>query len=713
MWAAAYLSRRDCELACDEGAMKGLGEAERLAYGKTLLEVVSHAANPGNLLQTATSMNETMKQLKERVNFIVKKPKFSITAAICMVLVCALIAGCVAAGPTSTQSDPPATTTTTPPTTTQSKQDVTAVKTLASNMYCTTILAEDQSEAGQFEAALDLTVTEHTDSSVSLECALALADDVWYDFTDSGNSFTVQHEELGLPYYCAKAHIYQPVSDGYAPYDFAVDVEKGYLIFKLSANVTTSYVVASSDPKVDPMEIVEHFAQFFKIYDGTFMDTGIKTDFYFDLYGAWISENGEILGEMPFYVTGKLPEVYEDGDTVEMELNFIWPETFGYRNEGTMTYTGTVNIFENHHGHPNFHGTGTLYDLDTNEPISFAYNIFPLDMTVIIYVNGQYLINYLRTPSQIESRLSYYKEFIFTVPKPSEPTELLSMIPEETQKRIKEEYLTQFYAQYPEDPGAIDRTSLRVFGVFGDTYALFVDGPFAYLQVISKGTFGLTYPTSQNMYVYRDGRFYCGLEAEGLLTGEEKRQVVTNYYATYPFLQEEPEDQPANEELAAFNALFGDRQSWYNKALTFEYTDPSKMQLRLLFYLGFEGESREPTVAEWAQLRNQPGFDIHYGLIRLPVDKMNQVLADLFGITLENVDDSGFENLVYLESTNCYYHMVTDALRLEDFNALSVENKEDGSIRVYYTANWEDTVYVVTLMPHGDGYKILSNVRAE
>lgn len=102
VWAAAYLSRRDCELACDEGAMRGMDAAERVSYGKTLLEVVSHAAGPVKLLQTATSMNETGKQLKERVCFIVKKPKISITAAICMVLLCAIVAGCAAAGANTT-----------------------------------------------------------------------------------------------------------------------------------------------------------------------------------------------------------------------------------------------------------------------------------------------------------------------------------------------------------------------------------------------------------------------------------------------------------------------------------------------------------------------------------------------------------------------------------------------------------------------------------
>lgn len=101
VWAAAWYSRRDCELACDEGALKRLGQAERIAYGKTLLAVVSQATAPAHLMQTATSMNETKEQLKQRVNFIVKKPKWSIIAAVCMVLLCAIVAGCAAAGPAS------------------------------------------------------------------------------------------------------------------------------------------------------------------------------------------------------------------------------------------------------------------------------------------------------------------------------------------------------------------------------------------------------------------------------------------------------------------------------------------------------------------------------------------------------------------------------------------------------------------------------------
>lgn len=98
VWLAAFLSRRDCELACDEGALKRLGEADRFSYGEALLAVVDHSSARNRLMQTATTMNETKQQLKERVNFIVKQRKLSLAAAIAMILICAIVAGCAGAG---------------------------------------------------------------------------------------------------------------------------------------------------------------------------------------------------------------------------------------------------------------------------------------------------------------------------------------------------------------------------------------------------------------------------------------------------------------------------------------------------------------------------------------------------------------------------------------------------------------------------------------
>ena len=56
VWWAAALSKHDCELACDEGALARLQEEDRLAYGRTLVDMTVVSSAPAFLLQTATTM---------------------------------------------------------------------------------------------------------------------------------------------------------------------------------------------------------------------------------------------------------------------------------------------------------------------------------------------------------------------------------------------------------------------------------------------------------------------------------------------------------------------------------------------------------------------------------------------------------------------------------------------------------------------------------
>ncbi len=102
VWLAALLSRQDGELACDEGAVRRLGEAERAAYGKTLLTMSS----PGRaaLMHTATTMTGGARALRNRLLFLVKKPKTALWALVLSLLIAAAAAGCAFAG--AKDSDP-------------------------------------------------------------------------------------------------------------------------------------------------------------------------------------------------------------------------------------------------------------------------------------------------------------------------------------------------------------------------------------------------------------------------------------------------------------------------------------------------------------------------------------------------------------------------------------------------------------------------------
>ena len=109
VWWAAALSRQDCELACDEGAIRALGEGERIPYGRTLVGMIAAGRTP--LLQTATTMSGGKRRVKERITLIARKPKTVIALALAAALILACAVGCAFSGapekPLDAQREPP------------------------------------------------------------------------------------------------------------------------------------------------------------------------------------------------------------------------------------------------------------------------------------------------------------------------------------------------------------------------------------------------------------------------------------------------------------------------------------------------------------------------------------------------------------------------------------------------------------------------------
>ena len=104
VWWAAALSRQDCELACDEGAIRALGEGERIPYGRTLVGMIAAGRTP--LLQTATTMSGGKRRVKERITLIARKPKTVIALALAAALILACAVGCAFSGAPEKPTDP-------------------------------------------------------------------------------------------------------------------------------------------------------------------------------------------------------------------------------------------------------------------------------------------------------------------------------------------------------------------------------------------------------------------------------------------------------------------------------------------------------------------------------------------------------------------------------------------------------------------------------
>ena len=80
VWAAVVLSKRDGELACDEGTIARLGEGERIPYGRTLIGLVARRSGAGGLLSCSTTMTGGKKTVQRRIAQLVKQPETKKTA---------------------------------------------------------------------------------------------------------------------------------------------------------------------------------------------------------------------------------------------------------------------------------------------------------------------------------------------------------------------------------------------------------------------------------------------------------------------------------------------------------------------------------------------------------------------------------------------------------------------------------------------------------
>lgn len=99
VWAAAFAARQDSELACDEAAVRLLGEEQRFAYGRTLLFLLNREGGERERCPGMSFMTEgSGRSVKERIFLLAKGGKTK-RATLCVVLAAlVLVCGCAFTG---------------------------------------------------------------------------------------------------------------------------------------------------------------------------------------------------------------------------------------------------------------------------------------------------------------------------------------------------------------------------------------------------------------------------------------------------------------------------------------------------------------------------------------------------------------------------------------------------------------------------------------
>lgn len=98
VWAAAFAARQDSDLACDEAAVRLLGEEERFAYGRTLLALLQAGGSgtecPGMPLMFSGSEHS----VRERIVALADKRKTEAVVLVAVLSMVLLICGCAFTG---------------------------------------------------------------------------------------------------------------------------------------------------------------------------------------------------------------------------------------------------------------------------------------------------------------------------------------------------------------------------------------------------------------------------------------------------------------------------------------------------------------------------------------------------------------------------------------------------------------------------------------
>lgn len=93
-WLGAVWSKRDCELACDEAAVKLLGEEERYAYGRTLVGLIAMQRSEKSLFLASATMKAGKRTIKDRIHTLTRHPKTTVPMAVVLMCVVAVLGAC-------------------------------------------------------------------------------------------------------------------------------------------------------------------------------------------------------------------------------------------------------------------------------------------------------------------------------------------------------------------------------------------------------------------------------------------------------------------------------------------------------------------------------------------------------------------------------------------------------------------------------------------
>lgn len=98
VWAAAFAARQDSDLACDEAAVRLLGEGERFAYGRTLLALLQEGTGKAECPGMPLMFSGSARGVRERITSLAETRRSEAVVLAAVLSMVFLICGCAFTG---------------------------------------------------------------------------------------------------------------------------------------------------------------------------------------------------------------------------------------------------------------------------------------------------------------------------------------------------------------------------------------------------------------------------------------------------------------------------------------------------------------------------------------------------------------------------------------------------------------------------------------
>ena len=207
-------------------------------------------------------------------------------------------------------------------------------------------------------------------------------------------------------------------------------------------------------------------------------------------------------------------------------------------------------------------------------------------------------------------------------------------------------------------------------------------------------------------------------ETESDPTSTQPTETEPDPTSTQPTETEPDPNALTEDEIAKLQTLFEGADSasitfFYNIAIGQTYSDPRQIDLYRFFYNGDQTDWTM-TDEEFAFIKSAIEDAEYMSLFRSDPENMDAILQMCYGLSLQDMQGNGLDSFAYFEETGCYYNAATSPPSFAELlKIIGGTHLDDGNLQVFYTAYYNEQLYVMILMPVEDGYHILSNLEVK